>query len=166
MHWIFFRITSRLSFNISNQDGRSLTKETWIPLAIVWLIEWLPCMKFTYVVADSHRFKTKRCNWYTISVTKVFKANERSTCLRAFLSLAVTWLWHVVDITHGMNVWYTTAMTSQWIIFTFVMLSPINRTTYTCLGHSIYHEFTWNLFTLILAYEYYYKVLHFRTFQS
>ena len=35
-----------------------------------------------------------------------------------------------------------------------------------CLRHSINHEFTRNLITLILAHEYEYKELHYGTFQS
>ena len=53
-----------------------------------------------------------------------------------------------------------------FFIFTFVMFFPINCTT--CLGHSIYYEFTRNLITLIhvFVYDDKNKTLHFLTFQS
>ena len=45
------------------------------------------------------------------------------------------------------------------IRLTFVIFFLINCTT--CLGHSISHEFTWNLITLMLAYDYENKKLDF-----
>ena len=50
------------------------------------------------------------------------------------------------------------------LLYLYSYAFPYNYTT--CTGHSIYHEFTGNLITLILVYEYKYKEQRFFSFQS
>ena len=77
------------------------------------------------------------------------------------------WFWFYYSNSFIM-LWVTANLNRSYFffIFTFVMFFPINCTT--CLGHSIYYEFTRNLITLIhvFVYDYKNKTLHFLPFQS
>ena len=66
---------------------------------------------------------------------------------------------HIVDLFQTKR-----GRTMKTVNIKFVIFCPINCTI--CQGYSSYHGFTQNLITLIFAYAFRYKELHFWTFQS